>query len=552
MPMLFSSIKAHFPPLTLLILSILYGRTALSQTTCQKKDQTSATICVYTQGDSTTAQSLSAPVVTPNGTPLTIKIGPLSPIESCSLASVTSTPSTTTDQASISRLIGVLLAGSVAAPPIPAGTSVTPISSGVPYLYVMNSLPSGLVESSTTQSPADTILTNSENELTEATKQVNKWQKRRQAAIDSLSDGQRLLTVAARQPDTQKPGTYDPLALLSTFTDCLNEEAKSCPYQGEKTPAEAVNAQAKMDDESELQKISQELAHANDLLKNAPVKPDCTKGTASEKEKCLRDYKAALEKYSIQQENLAAYQAQLAGLQSDDTKLRAGEASLTALYAQASKVLLHANIGEVYKRDDLNDKSGFFEILNFMPSWDSDLTASVTCTSILDNSTTLSPVPIILHEGVPRFIFSAGGLFALTPTQTVGIVQVADTSSTGFHSAVGQTGSNSFQVIPFAFETWIPEPLKNSILGATAFGITGGVGINPYSGVQGVDFFSGFSLRYFDKIYVHGGIHSGRFVYTDPHANLPIGATIPSGFGTSVPTITRFTHHAAFGFSYSF
>ncbi|MGH9633597.1 MAG: hypothetical protein ACRD72_02055 [Candidatus Angelobacter sp.] len=489
---------------------VLYCGTSWSQaSSCAnfpKADGNQHDICIETQGDSATPKAISVPIVKANSDSVSIAIGPLSPIESCSLTSLTSAPSTTTDQASFARLIGILLGTTIAPPPPPAGTfsggSRTP-------LFIERTPPA----------VKDLLRASAHDFAT--------WKSRRKAAIDSITVGQRLFTLPARRTDTGTNTDQTNLVYqLKSITDCLNEEGATCG----KDPA--ITADTKIKYESDLQKIIPLLAALVDLFKTPP---DCTK--APNKNTCEDDYA-----------NLYNYQAELAGLQNDDAKLRAGEATLSSLYGQSYKVYQHVLNINYFKATD-----GLFETLTITPGNDSDLTASVTCTSVLDNSTTLGPVPISLHEGIPHFIFSAGGLFVIAPTQTIGSVAVPDTSTAGFHNVVQITGSNGFQMVPFAFGT-VPlwpwnQPLSNS-KGITGFGVTGGIGFNPYTGIQGIDFFSGVSVRVLQKIYLHGGIHSGRFVYTDPHSQFAVGATLPAM--ASVPTITRFTHRMAFGASYSF
>lgn len=505
-----SIVKFIRPKIFTVTFGILYCATSWSQaSSCAnfpKADGSQHDICIETQGDSTTPKAISVPIVKANSDSVSITIGPLSPIESCSLTSVTSTPSTTTDQASFARLIGILLGTTIAPPPPPAGT-------------FLGAAKTPLAIERTPPPVKDLLKASADN--------FGKWKARRKAAIDSITAGQRLFTLSARRADTGMNADQTNLVKqLQSITDCLNEEGATC---GENL---AITADTKIKYESDLQKIVPELAGLIDLFKTPP---DCTK--APNQKSCEDDYA-----------NLYNYQAELAGLQSDDAKLRAGEASLASLYAQSYKVYQHVINTNYSKTMD-----GLFETLTIAPSDDSDLTASVTCTNILDTSTTLGPVPISLHAGISHFIFSAGGLFVIAPTQTIGTVAVPDTSTAGFHNVVQVTGSNGFQMVPFAFGT-VPlwpwnQPLSNS-KGITGFGVTGGIGFNPYTNVQGIDFFSGVSIRVLQKIYLHGGIHSGRFVYTDPRSQFAVGATLPAM--ASVPTITRFTHRMAFGASYSF
>lgn len=174
------------------------------------------------------------------------------------------------------------------------------------------------------------------------------------------------------------------------------------------------------------------------------------------------------------------------------------------------------------------------------------MTGSVTCVSVIDNTTTFGPVPVSIHSGTPWLVYSAGGVVSLTPHQTVGEVAVADASTTGFHNIVQRTGYDRFEVIPFAFFTALVPKTASKI------GFTGGIGFNPYSGVQGIDFFFGASYRLTNKVYFHVGGHAGRFQDIDPKSGLNFNTTLPPTFPSTVPTRTRFTIHLAFGASYSF
>jgi hypothetical protein len=570
---------------------VLYSGIMWSQTdTCKNfpkpegKDAKSYDICVETQGDSATPKKISVPIIKVNGDPVSIAIGPLSPVESCSLAGTAAAPSTTTDQASLARLIGTLLGSTIAAPTVPTGITLQVAQGNTDF---KNIIPAETQEKTpdTTETPTSKLIKDVDSRMAKVGNEFLQWKERRQAATDTLATNQRLFIVSARRPESSKSqidlvkqlalvddclahstdckyteadrsGLITELKLttdaetaqlhlvnqLQSLTDCLNEEKAQCVTEND--TIEPINANTKIDYEKELQEISPLLAELADLLK---ASPECSKITDSnDKEGCEQDKK----KYPSHLDDLYKNQAAMAGLQSDDTKLRAAESALSTLYAQSYKVYQHAINANYIRTTD-----GLFEVLTITPGDESDLTANVNCTSVVDNTVTLGPVPISLHAGIPHFIFSAGGLFVIAPTQTIGEVQVADSSTAGFHTVVQQTGSNGFQMIPFAFGT-VPlfphDKLFSDSKVITGFGVTGGIGFNPYPGIQGIDFFSGFSLRFFQKIYLHGGIHSGRFVYTDPHAGFAIGATLPAGFPTSVPTITRFTHRAAFGASYSF
>lgn len=538
-----------------LALSVFCGK-VVAQAGCDKQ----TAICVTTQGDSATPIAIPNPVIKQNKVASKIDIGPLSPIESCSLTSVTSTPSTTTDQASLARLIGILLGTTIAAPTVPAGPQVN--------LFQQQINPQILTIGGTCDpSPGAQRLEAAEDNLKKV--DLESWIERRKAAQDALNVGQRLLLIGARQRldpadttvgqflrDCQQTEGMECNTFriqLQFLADCLNEEAKACVSGG--TNYDAIPAGDKLEYERNLAEAVSNLTAAASLLK-PPVAPTCDENQKDpQKKKDCKAEKANYDCYSKEYprdlNELYTDQATAAGLQNDDTKLRAGEAALATIYAQVFKVSQHINASTM--RDG---PSGLYESLALTPGKDSDLAASVTCTSLVDNTTTLGPVPVTIHAGVPHLVFSAGGVISLTPTQTLGVVPVHDNSTATFHNVIAQTGHNNFQVIPFAFETFRFMPWRArqwDTAGFRGFGITGGIGYNAYSGVNGIDFFAGGSVRVMDKVYVHIGSHFGRYTRLDPHSSYDIGQTVPSsGFPSTVPTVTHFTGHLAFGASYSF
>lgn len=468
----------------------------------QNSCSANADICVLTQGDSATPQAIPNPVAKANKQQVTIEIGPLSPIESCTVSSLTSTPSATTDQSSLARLIGILLGTTITPPTVPSG----------PFYTAAYTSKGG-------KTPASERLDKVDGMITDTRANFTNWIERRQAATTSINKNQQLLTIGARSY-VAGAGRSSVKEDLQNWADCLNEEARSC---GDK---KAVPANDKLKYEDQLQEISSSLAAIADLVKATPNQDDAKR--------------------------LYDDQATLAKLQNDDTKLRSGEAALTTLFAQVYKVLQHVNAATTH----VENEGELFEVLTLVPGKDSDLTGSVTCTSLVDSTTTVGPVPVTIHAGIPHLVFSAGAVISLTPTETLGEVPVKDNSNAGFHTIIAQTGRNGFQVIPFAFETFRFAPWKAKkwdTPGLLGVGLTGGIGYNPYSGVNGVDFFAGGSVRVMDKVYIHVGSHFGRYVRLDPKSSYNISDTIPaSGFPATVPTVTRFTGHLAFGASYSF
>ncbi len=386
---------------------------------------------------------------------------------------------------------------------------------------------------------------------------IANWINRREDTLEYLGDYRDLLTLGGR---ANGANAYSE---LHTLADCLDEASKPCDKHNapasqtsvklEKYFAKAgvtVEAGSKSNVPVNNTEIGEKLAEAGSNLKAAeglvkePTKPSCKEGDTD----CVDKYSADLERYLSDLTRLDKDKAALAKLQSDDSTLAAGDATLQKLYAQVEKVALHVDPRE--NPGMLPDGNHLFQKITFQPNRDSDTTASVTCTSILDNSTTFGPVPITIQSRKWHPVFSVGVLFSLTPHQTLGVVPVVG-SPTTYEAA--NTGYDHWQLIPFAYLTAPFPAFHITKKWKLRLGITGGVGFNPYSGVQGIDGFEGFSYKW-GNIFIHAGIHDGRYEDIDPKSGITLNNALPPDFPTTaaVPTRTRFTYHPAFGISYSF
>lgn len=446
-------------------------------------------VCIRTQKDSTTPLTLPAPLDVRNGKVVTVDIGPLSPVESCSLTSIKNSPATLTNEASVASLISILLGTKIPAIVQVAGRSLASVEK---------------------RKPGSAIGELGEK-VDSAKRQMNEWIGRRSAALNYLSMHQYLLSVGGRQD--AKAGQD-----ISTLAKCLDEESHACAGHPKFSFQDKLN-------------LEQRLALLAVLVKSTPA------SGPGDKEKLLE------------------LGGQLAKLKTADADLRAGESALRTVFAKAKVAEEHTKIAL-----GTGPGPGLHEKLHLQPSHNSNVTTSVTCTSVVDNSTTLGPVPLTIHSGGQSLVYSVGALYSLTRHQTLGLVPTPCTTScagstggsgaSGYQNSIEKTGADEREVIPFAFLTWIPRIPVRLHIPRHRFGITGGIGFNPYPGVTGVNVFFGLSCRW-KKIYFHAGIHGGQFQYVDTKSGLTIGEPVPSGI-SSVPTRNYLTWHPAFGASYSF
>jgi hypothetical protein len=534
-------------------------------------------VCVKTQLDSATPKQVPGTVKEQDGEPIAIEVGPLSPVEACSLTSISSAPSTATIQGSLGKLITGLIGSLGATGAVPPATVTQPASNqySAELAGPGNQIPPGKPEPE-----SERLLNEAEREEKEAKQDTGVWIRRRWQALDDLAKYASELTIDGRSdPSASKH--------VSALAKNLRKALEECLAKGDSDPSPegcsvSDYSREKVGLAESLQKIDSQLTSAANLIKE-PSSQDCKakSGDGWEEERreeisCREKYRKAEAQYQTDLRRLDDDRVELAGLQSDEKTLRSDDATLQKIYTQVEKVALHIEPSSAVGTGPnlvSVEGVGLFENLTFQPTSDSDTTASVTCTDILDNSTTLGPVPVTIKTRKWHPVFSVGALLSLTPHQTLGIVPkpVSDgscsnstsNSSSGSGSSsnassctsysVEQTGYDHWQLIPFSYLTFPLPAFQITKTRKVHLGITGGIGFNPYSGVQGIDGFEGFSYVW-GKILIHVGIHDGRFETIDPTSGITPGTALPSNFPTTspVPTRTHFVFHPAFGFSYSF
>jgi hypothetical protein len=170
-------------------------------------------------------------------------------------------------------------------------------------------------------------------------------------------------------------------------------------------------------------------------------------------------------------------------------------------------------------------------------------TTSISCTNSITKKASVPPIPVtVMYEGRLNLSVSVGAMLSTIEKQKLGTTAVSTgTNSSGqptFKSVFAVVDHAPVQVIPFAFlnyrllnlEKKNPDPtrLPKYTLHASA-----GVGVNPNSGSNEVEFFFGLAFG-IKKLLVQVGDHVGRFQegFT---GGFNIGDTVPANFPSTLP-----------------
>ncbi len=185
----------------------------------------------------------------------------------------------------------------------------------------------------------------------------------------------------------------------------------------------------------------------------------------------------------------------------------------------------------------------FSKDLPMVPNRQQTATTSISCTNSITKKASTPTIPVtVMYEGIPNLSVSVGALLSAIEKQKLGTTAVSTgINSTGqptFKSVFAVVDHAPVQVIPFAFlnyrlfnlEKKNPDPTKRPryTLHASA-----GVGVNPNSGSNEVEFFFGLAFG-IKKLLVQVGDHVGLFQegFT---GGFNIGDTVPANFPSTLP-----------------
>lgn len=212
---------------------------------------------------------------------------------------------------------------------------------------------------------------------------------------------------------------------------------------------------------------------------------------------------------------------------------------------------VHATLKDT--RDAITQgKNPFIKDLPLLPYTQQLASTSVTCSSIITKKPTTQPIPIALsYQSKPRLSVSVGPLLSTTAKQKLGTTPIS-TGSGSFKSVFAVVDHAGVQIIPFAFLNYrIAEFGGNgsSLSRPFSFNFSAGIGVNPNSGTNEVEYFIGPSIGFKKKFFVQFGDHIGRF-QKEFSGGFNIGDTVPASFPASLPIRKVYKHGFGAAISY--
>jgi hypothetical protein len=196
------------------------------------------------------------------------------------------------------------------------------------------------------------------------------------------------------------------------------------------------------------------------------------------------------------------------------------------------------------------------ELMAALPFTQQSAQRNVLCKNSATKKSVFSdPVPIaFLFKKDNPLSVSVGVLLSTSPKQKLGITQIntGTNSSPSFRNEFAVVDRASYQVIPFGFINYrlMYFGSKSNVAKPPDFSlnISAGVGVNPNSGTNEVEYFIGPSIGY-KRFFIQFGDHIGRFQkgFT---GGFNIGDTVPANFPAALPIEKEYRHKFGIAFSY--
>ena len=246
-------------------------------------------------------------------------------------------------------------------------------------------------------------------------------------------------------------------------------------------------------------------------------------------------------------------------LQDNFKVLQTAQATVTASIAALDKIYSDF----LYRKDTLrtieidNDTNTIVQFIRLPSDYAATDTGTVSCSTDTTPAvaTTDTMNYTILFQNVPLLTASAGLLTTLLQENVYGVTQLNTSTATtsSVTNALAITNSAPASVFPMAFvnvrtggpalKTWWGEPHNELVI---ANSLSAGIGVNPNTGTNQVEFFTGDAVS-FNRIFVHFGAHFGRTQTLDNGFSL---GPVPTGFsGTTAPV--SWSYHPAFSIGLS-
>lgn len=260
-------------------------------------------------------------------------------------------------------------------------------------------------------------------------------------------------------------------------------------------------------------------------------------------------------KATLIQNNVLIIYEILSNIDASFSRLKSNYDSINEAEKEFGKLSLSLSAKETFF--DKEQENAFKKDLPLLHYNQQKVVTSVVCTNELTGKPAATPIPVtVLYKSDPKLSVSAGPLFSTLPKQKLGITQVNtglnDENQPTFRSDFGIVDRASIQVIPFFFLNYrlnyldkFKNPTKSPKF---SINLSGGIGVNPNSGTNEVEFFVGPSIGY-KRFFFQFGDHIGRFQegFT---GGFNIGDPFPAGFPSTLPIKKVYKHRFGFAISY--
>jgi hypothetical protein len=182
---------------------------------------------------------------------------------------------------------------------------------------------------------------------------------------------------------------------------------------------------------------------------------------------------------------------------------------------------------------------------------------SISCTNTFTKKVTFAKLPVtILYKNDPAFSVSAGILLSTTAKQKLGIVpQKTGVDANGvptFKNVFGVVDHARVQIAPFSFLNYrlfyFGKRSNRLAKPKYSFNLSAGIGVNPNSGSNEVEYFFGPAIG-IKNYMIQFGDHIGRF-QNGLNGGFVLGDTVPANFPSTLPINKVYKHGFGIAISY--
>ena len=158
----------------------------------------------------------------------------------------------------------------------------------------------------------------------------------------------------------------------------------------------------------------------------------------------------------------------------------------------------------------------------------------------------------VLYQNIPALTASLGLLTTFLEKNEIGTAQQlnADGTSTNYFRITDKARASVFpmafvnyRIFPPKLKHWWGQPESELVITNS---ISAGIGVNPNTGTNQVEFFAGDAIG-FNRVLIHLGLHYGRTESIGGGFNL--NTPVPTGFMGQPPI--NWSYHPAFSIGFS-